>query len=175
MKARAIITAVLLLIASGAAHALSYTVQLSEADLQKKVESRMPIIKKKLIAQLTIAQPQVILQEGSDRVEVMAHVTISMISGFKGTGTAHVEGRISYDPDKGEFYFLDSEVKSIKIDKLPDAFRKKAPKMIGSAMKIALDHLPVYRFNDDLKHRLAKAVLKSVSVKNRKLEIVLGL
>jgi hypothetical protein len=175
MIKRFILSFVLVFIAN-VANAFSYVLELSENEVQEKVEQKMPFEKKKYFITVAISNPQVSLKNGNDKIGILSNIAVKLPGGLTGNGKALIEGGIKYTPKDGEFYFTDPKVKQLKIENLPEKFETKVVKVVDIATKKVLEKTPVYKFKDDnLKHKLAKATLKSVNIKNGKLALELGI
>jgi len=155
--------------------ALTYTIKLSEAELQKKVEAMMPIEKKKLFFKVILSEPKIELVEGSNEVGIFTHIDIDSKLGIRGTGRAKITGVLSYNADLNEFFFKNSKIEKLEIDKVSQKNIKQIKGLVQVIVSKTLAKRPVYRLKDDnLKHKLAKSVLQSVSVKNKKLLLELS-
>ncbi|NOQ77078.1 MAG: DUF1439 domain-containing protein [Methylococcaceae bacterium] len=155
--------------------ALSYTVELSEAQLQKKVLAMMPIEKKKLFFTVILSDPEIELIEGSNEIGVFTHIEIDSKIGIKGTGRAKITGSLTYKPDSSEFFFKNTKIEKLEIDKVSQKYNQQIKALVQAIGTKVLSSYPVYKLKDDnLKHKLAKAVLQSISVKNKKLLLKLS-
>lgn len=165
----------ILILSSPITMALSYTVELSEAQLQKKVSAMMPIEKKKLFFKLKLSQPQIELIEGSNEVGIFTHIDIDSKLGIKGSGRAKIIGSLSYDTASSEFFFKNSRIETLEIDKVSQKNIKQIKGLVQSISSKILAKKPVYRLKDDnLKHKLAKAMLQSIVVVDKTLRIKLS-
>ena len=91
-------------------------------------------------------------------------------------GQAKIKGGLSYDKEKGAFFLNDPTIISIGLEKFPEKSTSKIQKLLQLALTKAFSIYPVYKFKDDnLKHKLAKATLESVEVKNEKLLVALNI
>ncbi len=91
-------------------------------------------------------------------------------------GILSVTGELIYDGDNGAFYIKDPNVQEVEVGTLPrDAstpLSAAAEKLIGKY----LSENPIYTLDDDnLIAKAAKALLKSVEVKDDAIHITLGL
>ena len=135
----------------------------------------MPVVKKKYFVTVKISDPKIDLIKETDEVGILANIDASAPGGIKGSGEVMIQGSLDYDPKKGEFYFKNPKIVSLKIDQVPADFIPDIQALAQTALSKALATYPVYKFkDDDLKHRLAKSVLKSLKVQNEKLVITLG-
>ena len=154
--------------------AFSYTVELTQAELQEKLNAKMPLKKKKFLTTIVVDKAAVTLTEGSDRIGLACDLKAE-VAGYTATGTTKLEGGIKYVADKGEFYFVDPEVVELTVDQVSARYQEAVRKAMDYTAKKSLAKVPVYRFKDDsLKQKLAKATLKSIKVKDNKLLLELS-
>jgi hypothetical protein len=136
----------------------------------------MPLTKKKFFITVTLSNPRVELIEGKDRVRIFSEIEVQAPKGIGGNGEAQITGSLSYDSDHGAFHFHNTEIESLKIDQLPDQHIPKVKKAVEIIASKFLAARPVYRFKDEnLKHKLAKSVLESISIKDKILFLELSL
>lgn len=155
--------------------ALSYTVELSEAQLQKKVASIMPIKKKRLFFKIILSDPKIELLDGSNEIGIFTHIEIDSKIGIKGTGRAKIVGSLSFEPESGEFFFKNTKLLKLEIDKVSEKYNQQIKAVVQAVGAKILEKTPVYRLkDDDLKHKLAKSVLQSIFVKDKKLLLKLS-
>ncbi len=166
---RAILLSVLMFL-SPTIMAISYTVEISEAKLQQKVLAMMPMEKRSFIFTVTLSEPEIELIEGSNQIGVFTHIKIVIPGLVKGTGRAKIAGSLSYKSETSEFFFKDPSIEKLEIDKVPERYIPKVKKIVQKIASKILATRPIYKLKDDnLKHKLAKAMLKSVAVKDKKL------
>jgi len=159
-----------------ASFAFSYTLEISESELQKKVSAMMPMKKKNMFVAVTVSDPKVDLIKESNEIGVMTNIEVIALGSLKGSGRANITGTLNYDAEKGEFYFRNPTVVSLEVDNVAKKFIPKIKKITQLAITKAMSAYPVYKFKDDnIKHKLAKAALKSVIVEQEKLLVTLSM
>jgi len=170
-----LLATVLLLLANNVA-AFSYTLELSEKDVQVRVEEKMPIEKKKYFITVIVSNPKIEFSSASEKIGIDSDIQVKLPGGFVSNGEAYIEGGVTYKSKQGEFFLIDSEVKKVSFDKLPKKFEADVIKIVDLTTKKVLGKTPVYKFKDNnLKHKLAKSTLKSVHIKNGMLALELGI
>ena len=153
----------------------SYDLEMTEAELQEKISVLMPIERKKLFFTVVVSDPKVDLLSDSNEIAIFANLAATAPGGLNLTGRTQLQGSLSYDAEKGAFYFHNPKVMTIEIDQLPEQFAPKVKELTQSAMFKATEKRPIYTLKeDDLKQKLAKSVLKSIEVKDKKLVATLG-
>jgi hypothetical protein len=156
-------------------HALSYTQEFTEAELQEKIEAMMPLEQKKYFITLIVTSPKLDLIEGSDELSIKADIAVHAPGGIKGTGTTTITGAITYNPTQGAFHLLNPTVVDLHIDGIADQYQPKIKKMAQTAISNTMANFPLYRLRDnDLKQKLAKSVLESVAISDGKLLVNLN-
>lgn len=174
MKNRVLILLSFLLLSTQNAHA--WTVELTEDELQAKINRALPIEKKKLLFKVLVSSMDVELKEGSDRVGLISGMEIRTPHLSTGKGKAYIDGKLAYNPADGSFYFNDPQVTEVKFENIPDKYHKLVRKIFQRAITRRLAKTPIYKLNENkTKHQIAKTLLKSVKVVDQKLILELGL
>ena len=88
-------------------------------------------------------------------------------------GIAGIEGTLAYED--GSFYLYQSELKRLEIAGLAPEKTEQARLSAQTPLAAALDRLPVYTLDADLKQKAASFVIRDVQATNDGLQIVLGL
>ena len=157
------------------ATAFSYTLEITEQELQEKLSSMMPLEKKKRYYTIVVSDPEIDLIQETNQVGLFANIEAVILGRYTGSGRVQIKGLVSYDADQSAFYFKDPTIVSLKIDKVPEKYNPRIKKIAQHVIGKALEAHPVYSFNDEsTKHKLAKSLLKSVQVKNERLMVELG-
>ena len=155
--------------------ALSYTLAITEKDIQDKVSAMMPIEKKQWVATITISDAKVRLIRQSSEIGVSASVKLQVPGGLEGTGQADIKGALSYSAAEGAFYLHKPFIEQLNIDQIPAKYHSQVQSLSQKAITKALSRYPVYKLKDnDVKQKMAKALLKSVAVKDQKLMVTLS-
>lgn len=166
----------LLLCYSTYAFALSYTVEISEAELQEKIAQVMPIEKKKLFINLIFSHPQIDLAIGDNQIGISSQIDVSAPGGIKSTGQAKIKGSLRYEGTTGVFYFQNPTIVQLQLDAMPDSFMPAIQEIAQLVVNKKLANLAIYRLKDnDLQQSLLKYALKSIAIANKQLLIELAL
>jgi len=156
------------------AMAFSYTLEITEQELQEKISAMMPMEKKKYFITTIISDPNVDLIKKNDKIGIFSNIEVIAPGGIRGTGRGKIVGTISYDSSKGAFFFHNPTITDLEIDKVPSKFIPKIKKIMQLAATKAMSRYPIYKLKgNNLKQKLAKAVLQSVAVKDGKLLVTL--
>ena len=155
------------------AHA--WTVELTEADLQAKIDRRLPIEKQKLLFTVLVSALKVELSEGSERIGMVADMEIKSPHLSSGKGRAWLDGTLRYESSEGSFYFQQTEVREVKFENIPAKYHGLLRELLQHAVQRRLAETPVYQLDENkTKQQLAKALLKSVKVIGGKLVLELS-
>jgi hypothetical protein len=155
---------------------VSYTITLTSADIQRALQSQLPVSKSKLLVTATVRALDVEFIENPDRILLRPEVGLSIAGRTVMAGRAFVEGQIRYAPETGEFFFDRPNVADVTIAGLPESMRSTTEEAIAMCGEAYLTAMPVYRLKQsDFKQSLAKMVLKSVKVRQGRLEAVIGM
>lgn len=166
---------VISLLTTTQAMAFNYTIEISEAELQEKVAAFMPYEYKKFFVSLRLEYADVTLEKDTDEIAVFAKIEAKVPGGLKGSGSAKVRGSLSYEAERGEFYFKQAKIDQIQIKYVPQTLLDQVKQVAQMAFKKALATYPVYRFSEKSRqHKMAKSVLKDVRVDGKMLYLTLS-
>lgn len=155
--------------------AFSYTVEISEAELQSKVSAMMPMKKTAFFVAVTLSNPNIDLTNGNNEIGLFAQVEVQALGSIKGSGEVKITGALSYAAEKAAFFLHNPKIVRLDVKNASEKVTLSMKKVIEIVARKILAARPIYILNDDnLKHKLAKSVLKSIKVENEKLHIVLG-
>lgn len=153
----------------------SYTVEITEAELQSKVAAMMPIEKSKLFVTTTLSNPVVTLGESDDQIATSVLVNVKAPGNIKGSAHVATTGSLIYKAKEGAFYLGNPKIVGLTSSDIPESLVPKIKELSQSALAKILSSRPIYKLKDDnMKHQLAKSVLKSIKVKDHKLLIELS-
>ncbi len=166
---------IIILVISPSVSAFSYTKQFTEAEIQKAINTIMPLEKQKMFLTIVISDPKIELIEKTNQIGVFSRIKLKAPGGIAGTGSTKIKGSISYNAKKGAFYLKNPQIVDLKIDNISESIMPKIKNIAQSFLSSELKRRPIYRFrSDNIKQKLAKAVLQSVTVKNKTIEVVLS-
>lgn len=155
--------------------ALSYTLELSEAQLQSKLTAMMPIEMSKYFCTVTLSEPEIELIEGDDEISVFCHIDALISQNIKGSGRAKIVGSLDYFAETSEFHLIDPKIAMLEIDSVAEKYTSQLKSIVQWVASKILATRAVYQLKDNtLKHKLAKSMLQSVLVKNKKVLLKLS-
>jgi len=168
--------AIFLVLNCTSALAFSYTLELSEKDLQERADAMMPLESKKFFVTTILTHPVVDLIDATNLLGLSTDVSVKVPGNKLVSGNIAFTGALRYDNDAGSFYLDDLNIVSLDIKQVPPKTLSKIKAILKAVAKEFLANKPVFTFKDDnLKHKLAQSTLKSISVENENLIIELGL
>ncbi len=158
----------------------TYVVELTEAQIQEKLDDRFPVRKQYLsVFALTLSEPKVSLQEGSDRISLGLKATLNIQLGGQQKplgGDAVASAGLRYDPTDYSFYLDDPNLKSLTVQGIPFQYTELVDKVAAELAQERLDRTPIYTLRkNDLKQTTARLVLRGFVVQDGRLIITLGL
>jgi len=167
---------IVLFLYCGLVSAFSYTLELPEAELQTKAEAMMPLEKKKFFITTILSNPKLDLISTTNEIGLTTNLQVKAPGNISENGIVSFTGTLRYENDTGSFYFDNLNVNSLDVENIPPENLPKIKKLLEFVAKKFLAKKHVYKFKDNnLKHKLAKSVLKSVRVENEILFLELGL
>jgi hypothetical protein len=159
---------------ANAAMAFTYTLELSEADLQTRITSLQPIKQQKFGITVIFTDIKIGLIQIFDEISFSSPLEIHGPSGLKASGAVTMRGKLRYDENLGEFFLDAPVIDDFKVDGVTGSLLAQIKSITQFAARTILAKNAIYKLDNTLKQKLVKSLLKSVDVKNKKLFIVLG-
>jgi hypothetical protein len=157
-----------------------YVLRFSEAEIEETLANKLPMTKTYLfIIQVTLDNPRVLLENGSNRVnaglDVKLNVTINDSTEPLG-GSIDVSGGVRYLPEEGQFFLSEPIVEQIRVQGVSPVHTDKVNVALTKALAEFYAERPIYTLSDfDAKQVAVQMVLKNVIVENKELVITLGI
>lgn len=171
-----ILTMLCLLLISQSSLALSYTMEITEQELQSKIMAMMPIEKDAFFIKVKVLNPKVSLHNTNNQISIASTVKINAITGYKGDGKIKMTGSILYKPEKAAFYFINPVINTIEIENVPQQYMPQIKAITQNLLQNSLSHYPIYTLDENNENqKLAKSYLKSVTVEQQILKLELSL
>jgi hypothetical protein len=152
-------------------------IELTPDEIQEKLDKAFPVTEKYLmLLELTLADPEVELTDGSERVGfgLSAKTNVS-VNKKDVTGRAFVTAGLRYDPEKGALFLADPKVETLKMSMLPEEYEDAVLAAANLAAGKYLKEYELYRLKQsDFKERVAKYALKDVVVRDGVLKLIFG-
>ena len=155
--------------------AMAYTVELTKAEVQEVVQGYFPVKHITPFVMLTAHDPKVSLEQKTGRLGLEFSVLANVPGILTGEGRGLIDGDLEYRHKTGEFYLRDPKIKSLKLYDMPPEITATVKLALQQLMKQSLPVILVYKLQDnDLKQKMAKSVLSSVTVRDGKLLLELS-
>ncbi len=147
-------------------------IDIDPAQLQARLDERFPQKNcAMLVACVTLADPHVVLAEGSRRIGLSADVLVSL-GHREMPGKVAFSGVLRYVRYRGEFYLDDVQVDNFALSGFPPDLVQVVKVRGPAALRRALDGHPVYTIKaDSPKAALAKLAVRDVAVVDGKVRV----
>lgn len=183
MKKGAIIASVVLVAVLASAYLFftgkEYVFRISESEIQNTLQKSLPMTKTYLfIIQVTLNNPRVQLENGSNRVnaglDVELNITVDQNPEPLG-GSIDVSGGVRYEPKAGQFYLTNPNIEQLEVQGIPEKYTDKVNIALSRALAEYYSEHPIYTLSAfDAKQVVVRMVLKDVIVEKEELVITLG-
>ena len=161
-----------LLLISFHSFAFNYTVELTEQQLQQQLSRIMPIQQEKFLVTVILSDPILELAKDSDQIGLFANIKMTAPGGIQGSGRAKIMGNIRYKSETGSFYLNNPKIAHIEVDQIPEQYHSNIKELAQMALTNTMTNRALFTLRDDNKQeKLAKSVLKSVTVNSGKIII----
>lgn len=155
----------------------AFTIEIGKSELQEKVSAIMPYEAKKPLYTLVVTDAVVDFDGSQEKIVIVANIRLFIsLSQFVPTASIVLRGGLEYDPAAAGFFLRNTVVEKINLNNTPEIYApliKRASQTVAS--KVFADK-PVYVINkDSTQMQLASLFLKSVSIRDDRLILSLGL
>lgn len=153
-----------------------YRLELSEQDLQEKLDELLPVSKTKYGSTLYLSDPRIRLHGNSREVGLFCRADVHAPLNLKISGSAKFRGAVVYEQEEAAFYIRRLKIEQLVISGLPEGLSKNLKRLAQIATATALERYPVYTLgNVESTHKFARMALRSLRVNGDKLEIEMGM
>ena len=156
------------------AFSFSYTIKISESEIQQKVTALQPLKLEKRFISIVLVAPIVRLLEITNEVSINSPIDVIVLNQIRHSGTTSIRGQLRYDSKNGEFFLDKTVVDNIKVIGLPEKYTDDVKQITQLAADKVLTKYPVYKLDNSLTQKLAKSLLLSVVVKDKNMLAELG-
>jgi hypothetical protein len=152
------------------------TVTVSREELQQRVDERFPIEYDRLLARVTLTNPEVILEPGRDHIGLDMDVAVQVPVSGRMSGGLRVQAGLSYRREEKAFYLRDLSIERLQVEGMDGEWPAKVVRPIELAASKALTVFPVYTLKRrNIRELTAEHVLRSVAVRDGGLHVELGI
>ncbi len=150
--------------------AAAYTVELSKGELQEYAEAYFPLQQVTPFSKLTYSKPSVVLNPKTNRIGLEVTVRAEMPGMIPVEGRGQIDGKLEYRNETNQFYLHEPKINNIRFANTDYQLTSTIQQMVSNVSQQALPVIFVYELKDqDLREKMAKSVLKSVTVQHGKL------
>lgn len=158
------------------AFAFSYTMEITQAELQQQLETMMPIQHREALLSINLRNPLVGFVPETHKISLQSLVETTAFGNLQANAVIQLAGNIVYRADEGAFYLRNIEVLHLESTQIQQQHVTTVKRISTQALNQLLLEQPVYTLQDaNTRERLAKAVLKDVTVQGNKLVLTLGM
>ncbi len=158
------------------AAALSYTLTITEQELQQKLSRELPIEREAAYLAAKIYDSRVNFIEGTDQVGLSTKIDLVALGSIKSSGKAYVTGSVTYNPEKAAFYLINPSIVSVEINDMPPEFIPEIKRIALLSLEKAVQIYPIYKFKDEkIQEKMARSVVESIQVKKKTMLIKMKL
>ena len=144
--------------------------------IQSLIEQKFPIQMEQYWLTLALCNPLVKLNETANKIGIELTLRLTVPGNISGEWRGLVEGRLDYNREKGEFYFLEPALKLADIEGFFAQYQNLILSMAGILLTRLFAVTPVYKLDQkDFRHLLTTLLLKSVTVHKDQILIELSL
>ena len=150
--------------------AAAYTVELSRGELQEYAEAYFPLQQATPFSKLTYSKPAVVLNPKTNRIGLEVTIRAEMPGMIPVEGRGQIDGKLEYRNETKQFYLHEPKLNKIRFANSDYQLANTVQQIVSNISQQALPVIFVYELKDkDLREKMAKSVLKSVTVQNGKL------
>ncbi len=165
-----ILLLMVVLFSSQLGFAASYTVEISEQQLQDNLSAMLPIEQKTFYETVELSGAEIDLDNESDKINATITMQVHLPGDIKSEGQGSIVGGLRYDSSEGAFYLNRLYLISIELGSELESKKRSIKTATQLAVTKGLPMKPVYILKDDKKkQQLAKATIDSMIVKGDKI------
>lgn len=153
-----------------------YRVSIPLPQLQRAIAGQFPVERRNLLLTVSLLHPVITLDEAANRVGLALTIQLTASGTVVAHWRGHLDGTLEYQQKSGAFYLAQSQLRGIDTNGNLTEFRGTVQRLIETVLAQLFAATPIYRLErDNVQHVLARLLLKSVTVKQDRLVVQLGL
>lgn len=154
-----------------------YVYEISQKDIQERIESQFPVDRCVLVFCIELDKPFVRLKDNQTRIEFGSNALMEVaFSSEKYDGNAGFSGRLRYIRDESAFYLQDSRLEYLEVNGVSEEHKKNLNELAALLVSEYLRSNPIYSFRDTALELVAPWLeLKEIDIRDGMLRIRLGL
>ena len=151
--------------------AMSFDVEMDQQTLQQALSLVFPVQRNESFVTVQLANPRVILKEGSDRIGVKSRATVEVAGGARFAGEAAIDGKLRYSAKQNALYLDQATVRELHIPGVAPAVHGEVKRIASYLVRGILDTQPIYVFKEDQSANFVNKRITGIKVKNGKLVV----
>ena len=157
-------------------NAAAYSIELSKDDLQQQVSLYFPLEQATPLSKLTYSNPVVILNPNTNRIGLEVTIRIEVPGMLAVEGRGQIDGNLEYRQQTQQFYLHDPKLTNVRLANSSYELAGAVQQIVTNISQQSLPLILVYDLkDDDLRQKMAKSVMKSVTVKEGRVYLELEL
>ncbi len=157
-------------------NATAYSIELSKDDLQQQVSLYFPLVQATPLSKLTYSNPVVILNPNTNRIGLEVTIRIEVPGMLPVEGRGQIDGNLEYRQQTQQFYLHDPKLTNVRLANSSYELAGAVQQIVTNISQQSLPLILVYDLkDDDLRQKMVKSVMKSVTVKEGKVYLDLEL
>lgn len=151
--------------------------EISQAEIQNRVESQFPVEKCVLVFCIELDKPVVQLNAGHNRVEFGSNAMMEVaFSNEQYDGSLGFSGALAYKPEQRGFFLDDSRLEHLEVNGISEKHRDNVNELAALLVREYLRANPIYTFQGTPLESVAPWLeLKEVTMPNGSLRMRVGL
>ena len=150
----------------------AYDMVVTEEQIQTTLNQRLPFARQSQFLTLTIERADIDLQGQGNRVGMVNDFILTTTVGLQSRGTITAEGDVRFDDAEDSFYIDNPQVIDVDIEGMPPMYRNSVIKLAQQTLAPAISGQPVYTLTDDGEQKLAKMLLKEMTISEDEVVLV---
>src|SRR5512144_469358 len=140
-------------------------IRVPAATIQGLIEQKFPVQMEQYWLTLALCNPLVKLNESANKISIELTLRLTVPGNISSEWRSLVEGRLDYNREKGEFYFLETALQLADIEGFFGKYQNLILSMAGTLLTGLFATMPIYKLDqEDYKQVLTRLLLKSVIV-----------
>lgn len=154
-----------------------YVYEISQSEIQSRMESRFPVEKCVLVFCIELKEPFVRLKDNQTRIEFGSNALMEVaFSSEQYDGQAGFSGELRYARDKSAFFLRNSRLEYLEVNGVSEDHKENLDQLAALLISDYLRANPVYSFRNTVFELIAPWLeLKEIRVRDGVLRIRLGL
>ena len=137
-------------------------VEISQAQMQQRIDGSYIAEKRLLFAQLTLDGPELVFRPQPDRLGLKTNVHLRG-AGLHEDGVVEVQGELRYDKATTEFYIRNIEVVALDMQRLEPRHQAAVRRVTAELLEDYLAQTPVYMLSEE---QASRGTVRKLNVKD---------